>query len=166
MDEGDESALAAHLDLQTDPLASRSGFFLRAESMHAYLRARDRAAGRSEPAWDDTPLLDRSHGEGFLWVLNEAFWQPGMYFLDEPEAALSFSSCLALLSLLHDMPAQGSQVVLATHSPLLAALPGATLLELGEWGIRETAWKDLEMVQRWQGFLQSPDRFLHHLLDP
>lgn len=98
-------------------------------------------------------------------MLNEAFWPPGMYFLDEPEAALSFSSCLALLSLLHEMPAQGSQVVLATHSPLLAALPGATLLELGEWGIRESNWEDLEMVQRWRGFLQSPDRFLRHLLD-
>jgi predicted ATPase len=56
--------------------------------------------------------------------------------MDEPEAALSFSSCLGLVSLLDQMQREGSQVIVATHSPLLMSLPGATLLEVGDWGIR------------------------------
>lgn len=162
---GDESELAAHLRLHCHPMASRAGFFLRAEAMHGYLDARDRAAGVTEPAWSAAPTLASSHGEGFLWVLKTHFWQQGVYFLDEPEAALSFSGCLALLSLLNTMRAEGSQVILATHSPLIAALPGATVIELGDWGWRESPWQELEMVQRWRDFLEAPERFFRHLFD-
>jgi predicted ATPase len=162
---GDESPLADWITLDTHPMASRSGFFLRAEAMHQYLSARDRQTGWTERAWDDRPLLARSHGEAFLAVLSHRFADRGMYFLDEPESALSFSSCLALVSLLDTLAAEGSQVIVATHSPLIAALPGATLLELGEWGWRATGWEQVEMVQRWRAFLNSPDAFLRHLLD-
>lgn len=161
---GDESALAANLRLHCHPMASRSGFFLRAEAMHGYLQERDRAAGVTEPPWADVPPLSRSHGEGFLWVLQQHFADSGVYFLDEPEAALSFSSCLALLSLLDTLRAEGSQVVVATHSPLIAALPGATVLELGDWGWRECAWQELDLVRQWRGFLDSPQQFLRYLL--
>lgn len=161
---GDESPLGSWLALDTAPMASRAGFFLRAEAMHSYLAARDRQAGRTELAWDDRPLLARSHGEAFLAVLNHRFADRGVYFLDEPESALSFSSCLALISLLDTLRAEGSQVIVATHSPLIAALPGATLLELGDWGMRESRWEELEMVQRWRAFLTAPESFLRHLL--
>lgn len=77
---------------------------------------------------------ERAGGESFLTVLRHRFTDPGVYFLDEPEAALSFRSCLGLISLLDVMRAEGSQVVCATHSPLLVSLPGATLLEVGERG--------------------------------
>jgi len=162
---GDESPLGSWITLQTAPMASRSGFFLRAEAMHDYLADRDRKTGVTERSWDGRPLLARSHGESFLTVLSERFTDVGMYFLDEPESALSFASCLGLVSLLDTMRAEGSQVIVATHSPLIAALPGATLIELGEWGWRETRWEDLEMVQRWRGFLAEPEGFLRHLLD-
>lgn len=161
---GDESPLGPWLSLQTAPMASRAGFFLRAEAMHAYLSERDRSAGRTERSWDGRPLLARSHGESFLAVLSERFAEVGVYFLDEPESALSFSSCLALVALLDTLRAEGSQVIVATHSPLIAALPGATVLELGDWGWRETGWEELEMVQRWRSFLQAPERTLRHLL--
>lgn len=163
VDSGDESPLSGHLMLSCAPMASRAGFFLRAETMHSYLRDRDRAAGRTEPAWSQTPLLARSHGEGFLWLFEEAFWQPGMYFLDEPEAALSFSSTLALVSLLARMPQEGSQVIVATHSPLIAATPGATVIEVGDDGLVETPWQDTDLVRNWSSFLQAPERYLRHL---
>jgi predicted ATPase len=162
---GDESPLGSWISLQTAPMASRAGFFLRAEAMHSYLSERDRRTGRTERSWDGRPLLDRSHGESFLAVLRERFTDVGMYFLDEPESALSFASCLGLVSLLDTLRAEGSQVIVATHSPLIAALPGATLIELGDWGWRETGWQELEMVQRWRGFLREPEGFLRHLLD-
>ncbi len=162
---GDESPLERWLALHTAPMASRAGFFLRAEAMHSYLAARDRNSGTSERSWDGRPLLARSHGEGFLAVLRERFNDCGVYFLDEPESALSFTSCLALVSLLDTVRAEGSQVIVATHSPLIAALPGATVIELGDWGWRETVWEDVEMVQRWRSFLREPDGFLRYLLD-
>ncbi|MBN9608911.1 MAG: hypothetical protein BGO26_15095 [Actinobacteria bacterium 69-20] len=161
---GDESPLGSWLSVATAPLAARSGFFLRAEAMHSYFAARDEATGRTERAWDDRALLARSHGESFLAVLRERFNDVGVYFLDEPESALSFSSSLALVALLDTLRAEGSQVIVATHSPLIAALPGATLIELGDWGWRETSWEEADMTWNWRAFLDAPGRFLRHLL--
>jgi len=88
----------------------------------------------------------------------------GLYILDEPEAALSFQSCLGLIALLHDMAAGGSQVVVATHSPLLAALPGATILQLDDEGITPTPWEELELVRSWRTYLDRPELYLRPLL--
>jgi proline dehydrogenase len=77
-------------------------------------------------------------------------------------AALSFRSCLGLMALLDTLRREGSQVVLATHSPVLVSLPGATLLEVGDWGIRRVdSADDLELVQEWRvprraGAIPSP----------
>jgi predicted ATPase len=64
---------------------------------------------------------------------------------------------------LHDLAAAGSQVVVATHSPILAAVPGASLLELGPWGIRPATWEDLNLVVSWRQFMRDPRAFLRHL---
>jgi predicted ATPase len=161
----EDSPLARCLRARTHRLASPAGFFLRAEAMHAYIAAID-----SDPtqrrAWGGQLLNQQSHGESFLSVLRHRFTDVGVYFLDEPEAALSFQSCLGLLALLHDMREQGSQVVVATHSPLLASLPGATLLELGDWGVRPASYDELELVSNWRSFLDEPQRWLRHLLEP
>lgn len=107
----------------------------------------------------------RSHGEGFLAFLEERTTERGLWILDEPESALSFRSCLRLLALLDGVVAAGSQVLLATHSPLLAALPGALVYELHGSGFSAREWADLELVQDWRMFLDDPGRLLHHLLD-
>jgi predicted ATPase len=57
----------------------------------------------------------------------------------------------------------GAQVVVATHSPVLAALPGARLVEVGDWGLREAEWGDLELTASWRQFLDDPRSFLRHL---
>lgn len=137
------------------------GLFLRAERMHAQA---EQFSGRGR--WSrriDGPLLERSHGEGFLQVLAGMTAEPGLYVLDEPESALSFDSSLMLLAILQDMLAAGSQVVLATHSPILAALPGAALLQLDEGGITPVAYDDSDLVTSWRTFLTKPDAFLRHL---
>ena len=70
------------------------------------------------------------------------------------------------LPLLAQMADEGSQVIVATHSPLLMSLPGATLLEIGEWGLRLLpSYDDADLVQSWRTFLQEPDLYLRHLLD-
>jgi predicted ATPase len=139
----------------------QGGCFLRAEAMHAHFTAVD--AGTDLRAFDGRGLNTRSHGEGFLAFLESRQTERGLYVLDEPEAALSFRSCLALLYLLLDAVAAGSQVLLATHSPLLAAAPSARILHLDADGFTTRDWADLDMVQDWREFLTAPDRWLRHL---
>jgi predicted ATPase len=114
---------------------------------------------------DEPVFHEMSHGESFLAVLRTRFDSPGFYCLDEPEAALSFSSTLGLIAALQELVDQGGQVLCATHSPVLAAMPGATLLEVGDWGLRETTWDELELVQHWRRYLEAPERYLRHVLD-
>jgi predicted ATPase len=104
-------------------------------------------------------------GEGFLALLESRTTERGLWILDEPESALSFRSSLRLLALLHGIANTGSQVLLATHSPLLAALPGATVYELDGAGFTEREWPELDLVRDWQAFCDDPRRLLHHLLD-
>src|ERR1700712_3462792 len=126
---------------------SRWGFFLRAESMHGLYTYLAEHRGEHDPDFHAM-----SHGESFLAVLRTRFDSPGFYCLDEPEAALSFSGQLALLGAMHDLASDRAQLVCATHSPILASLPGARLLEVGDWGIRETTYDGLEPVGHWKRY--------------
>ena len=157
-----ESPLHRTLQLVRSVGAARWGYFLRAETMHGlytYLEA-TQSPRRPEPL-----LHEMSHGESFLEVLSRHFDEPGFYVLDEPEAALSFTSCLALVDLLHRLGRAGAQVLCATHSPLLTALPGATILELDDDGLHRTAWDDLDLVAHWRTYLRDPRSYLRHVLD-
>ena len=154
-----ESPLGEVLRLVRTPGRGNAAYFLRAETTHGlytYLEGL--------PGSPDTDLHDRSHGEGFLALLERRFARPGFYLLDEPEAALSFTSTLSLISRLAALADAGAQLVVATHSPVLTALPGATVLELGDHGIRTTVWSELAVVDHFRMFLDRPDRYLHHLL--
>ncbi|NLP86116.1 AAA family ATPase [Microbacterium sp. CFH 90308] len=156
-----ESMLSDWLRLQRGIGSPRWGYFLRAETMHSfYTYLEENPSTRAEPVFHEM-----SHGESFLAVLDTRFDSPGFYCLDEPEAALSFASTLTLISTLHRISAEGGQVLCATHSPVLASLPGAKIVEVGEWGLREARWEDLELVQHWRSYLAAPERYLRHLLD-
>ena len=105
-----------------------------------------------------------SHGESFLEVIVDRFRGRGLWVLDEPEPALSFTGCLALVGALQELLlAGGSQVILSTHSPILARLGGARILETGQWGIRESTSEDLDLVRNWKFFLDDPERYFRHL---
>ncbi|WP_456696494.1 AAA family ATPase [Aeromicrobium sp. P5_D10] len=153
-----ESPLHESLRLQRGIGTGRWGFFLRAETMHGWYSYMDEY-GKGEPDYHAM-----SHGESFLEVLTRKFDSPSFYCLDEPEAALSFRSTLTLIRVLHDIAAAGGQVLCATHSPVLASMPGARILEVGDWGIRDAAWEDLELVKHWKAYLDAPMRYLRHTL--
>lgn len=159
-----ESPLGDWLQIERSPSAPRWGFFLRAETMHGYYSYLE-----ALPDSPDQHLHSLSHGESFNDLLENKLNHPqfvtGLACLDEPEAALSFASTLNWLVGLREMAERGTQVICATHSPLLASLPGARILELGEWGIRESSWEDLQIVQHWRNYLESPQRYLRHLFD-
>ncbi len=105
----------------------------------------------------------RSHGESFLTLFQSRLVPGGLYLLDEPEAALSPLRQLALLSLIKQMVEAQCQFVIATHSPLLLAFPGASLLNFAEGKVSETAYDDLEHVTLMRAFLSDPQAFLHRL---
>ncbi|MFC7374827.1 MULTISPECIES: AAA family ATPase [unclassified Brachybacterium] len=151
-----ESPLVDHLQLVRGAGASKKGFFLRAETMHSLFTY-------YEEIGVGGVMHERSHGESFLEIVSERSRIGGLWLLDEPESALSLSGCLALLGLVRDLVAGGAQIILSTHSPVLAALPGADLYELGPWGIRAATYDDLDLVRTWRSFLESPQRFLRHL---
>lgn len=161
-----ESPLHEWLTVVRDPGASRWGYFVRAETMHGLFTYLD--TSRSESAWTRDPLFHvLSHGESFVALLGtRRFRGEGLFVLDEPEAGLSFSAQLHLVAELTEMSRRDrTQVVLATHSPVLAAIPGARVLELGEHGIRPTTWDDLEVVTHHSSFLADPRRYLRHVID-
>jgi predicted ATPase len=129
--------------------------------MHGFYSYLEANPSRGRP---DITFHEMSHGESFLQLVADRFRGAGLWILDEPESALSFAGCLALLGLLKEATASGkSQVIMSTHSPLLAALPGAQILELGDWGYRPRAWDELDLVTNWQRFLSAPQRYLKHL---
>jgi predicted ATPase len=160
----EDAALWRDLRLAGDWPRPQGGVWLRGEAMHGLFAGIDSAAVELR-AFDGVPLNSRSHGEGFLALLESRTTERGLWILDEPESALSFRSSLRLLALLHGMQAAGSQVMLATHSPVLAALPGARIYQLDDNGFTAREWADLDLVRDWQSFFDAPTRLLHHLLD-
>lgn len=156
-----ESDLSEHLQLIRSPGSSRRGFFLRAETMHGFYTYLEQNPRTGDP---DIDFHSLSHGESFLELVGDRFRGSGLWVLDEPESALSFAGSLSLLATLKEiMEDPESQVLLSTHSPILAALPGATVLEVGPWGLRPAVWEELELVANWRNFLSGPERFLRHL---
>jgi predicted ATPase len=157
-----ESDLHEWLRLERSPGAKKWGYFVRAETMHgfySYLKANPPTGLAEEPDFHSL-----SHGESFLALLRTRFNSPGLYCLDEPESGLSFSAQVALVSTLRELAEDGAQVLCATHSPLLAAIPGANVLEVGPWGLRRAAYDDLEVVGHWRAYLADPMRYLRHVL--
>jgi predicted ATPase len=157
-----ESPLHELLQLVRSPAARGWSYFLRAETMHGlYTYLEELPAGGSRP----TPRLHQlSHGESFLEVLAQHFHAPGFYLLDEPDSALSFSSCLALLGVLDQLVRDGGQAICAIHSPLLTALPGANILQLDDSGYTPVHWRDLTIVDHWRRYLTDPHSYLRHIL--
>ncbi|MEZ0491055.1 AAA family ATPase [Kineococcus sp. TBRC 1896] len=156
----DGSSLADRLQVVRGPGGRRETFFLRAETMHRfydYLEQSDVEATVKV----GYQYHYRSHGEGFLDLLASRYVaRAGVVLLDEPESALSFENCLVAARSLADLARRGKQVVCATHSPVLTAVPGARVLEVDERGMTSTTWEDLRLVHDWRFFLDAPERYL------
>lgn len=133
------------------------GFYLRAETAFGML---EYMTGAGIPGYGDKPSWEVSHGESYLQAILGRFDGPGLYLLDEAEGPLSFESTLQLLYRIQDLvSAFPAQVIYATHSPMVAALPGAQILEMTDEGIAERKWADLESVALWKRFLGRPETF-------
>ncbi|MET3699206.1 predicted ATPase [Bacillus oleivorans] len=105
----------------------------------------------------------RSHGEKFLDFFYSQIHPSGLYILDEPEAPLSPIKQIALIKMIIDSVGEGSQFMISTHSPILMAIPGATIYSLEDDQMIEREYEEIEHVQLTKQFLESPERFLRHL---
>jgi predicted ATPase len=157
------SGLSGALRLVRGTRRPRTDFFLRAESFFTaatYLDELDKEDPKALLSYGGRSLHEQSHGESFLALLLNRFGPDGLYFLDEPEAALSAQNCLTCLRRMHQLVGEGSQFVVATHSPILLAYPGATIYECGEAGLAPVDYDDAAPVRVTRGFLAGPERFL------
>lgn len=142
----------------------RDGYFLRAESFfNVATEIENRSVGRS---YGGRPLHEQSHGESFMALLENRFGGKGLYILDEPEAALSPQRQLAALKRIHQLVQDGSQFVIATHSPILMVYPEATIYVCSPEGIRQRAYEDTEHYEVMHEFMSNPRRTLRQLLEP
>jgi len=110
-------------------------------------------------------LDSNSHGEGFLKLFQERFAGEGLYLLDEPEAPLSPQRQLALLALIKSMVDQNAQFIIATHSPIVMAYPGANILSFDGGTLHAEAYETLEHVVLTRTFLNNPQAYLRHLME-
>lgn len=158
-----ESNLAEFLRPVRNARREKSGFFLRAESMFNLFSEVNRMDG-SMYGWEDAHRM--SHGESFLYVVQERFGSNSLFVLDEPEAALSPQRQLGLLKLIHERIGQGCQFIMATHSPILLGYPGALIHWLDGNGIRQIDFRETEHYQVTKRFLDDPEGMLKMLLAP
>ena len=165
------SPLAEYLRLARSPRRMADSFFLRAESYYNVATEierldRDDGAPTTIANYGGRSLHEQSHGESFFALFAHRLRGPGFYLLDEPEAALSPSRQLAFLSRLHELVENGSQFLIATHSPILMAYPDADILLLDAAGPpRVVAYRDTEHYQVTRNFLTRTEPMLDILLD-
>ena len=158
-----ESSLGEHLVLGRGTAKPRTGFFLRAESYYNVATEIERLG--LVPIYGEESPHDRSHGESFLDLVTHRFGPNGLYLLDEPEAALSVRGAMALVARLADLAARNCQMLVATHSPVLLALPGATILQIDDDGsVVRVGFDEALPVRLPREFLADPGRLVRVLL--
>lgn len=136
--------LATYMDDKDDPEYSRS----------AYLGL-----------WGGKSLHEQSHGESFMATITNRLRGAGVYLFDEPEAALSPSRQLAALSAFHSLVNLDSQLIIATHSPILMAYPDALIYHFSENGIKPIDYKETEHYTITKEFLNKPDKMIKYLFE-
>jgi predicted ATPase len=141
------------------------GFYLRAESFFNVASYVD-SVGAIE-GYGGRSLHDQSHGESFLSLMQHRFAGPGFYVMDEPEAALSPQRQLGALVILHDLleANDGVQFLVATHSPILLAYPGAQIFSFDGGKIHEIAYRESQPFQLVSRFVAAPERYIAALFD-
>lgn len=163
------SELFKYLTLAKGIFRPGTGFFLRAESFYNVATEIDELD--KDPLqsilhnYGGKSLHEQSHGESFYSLIQNRFFENGLYILDEPEAALSPSRQMGLITRIHDLCQQRCQFIIATHSPIIMAYPNAMIYLLENDKIKIIKYKDTEHYKITHRFLNNPDQMLKILLD-
>ena len=152
------------------------GFFLRAESFYNVASEIDRLGGSGmegmtgvqrflEQNYGGKSLHEQSHGESFMSLALNRFRGNSIFFLDEPESALSPSRQMTLIARIHELVEEDSQFIIATHSPILMAYPHAQIVVLSDDSAEVTPYRETEHYNLTRSFLEAPEKMLRYLLD-
>ncbi len=147
----------------------KNGYFFRAESFFNVANYIDELVKSGGPEKAYAPyggksLHEQSHGESFLAFFKNRLGTDGFFVFDEPEAALSPQRQLSLLVIIHEMCKNpNSQFIIATHSPLLLAYPGATIYSCDSGKLKTVSYTDTEHYQITKNFLNNPEQYLQYL---
>lgn len=160
------SELADAITLVRGVKKEKYGYFLRAETFYTTANYAESGTflGGDSPSpilFDGKHIHQQSHGEAFMSIV-KSFYN-GLFIFDEPESALSPQRLLHLLVAIHELEKQGSQFIIATHSPILLAYPDATIYEFSSTGIHKTCYEDIEHVKLTRDFLDNPANFFNKL---
>lgn len=158
------SELCEHLILSKSKYA-KDGFFLRAESFYNVATNIDEMDSDLLTSYGGKSLHEQSHGESFLALIQNRFGGNGIYILDEPEAALSPARLLTLIAEIDSLVKANSQFIIATHSPILMAVPNAQIYQFTEDGVESVSYQQTEHYQLTRRFLENPDQMLRYLLE-
>lgn len=137
-------------------------YFLRAESFYNLATFIDEEGSTRD--FDDKSLHWRSHGEAFMAILQKKLRGKGLYIFDEPEAALSPQRQLSALAIMHELVKDDSQIIMATHSPIFMAYPGATLLSIDDGQLVEITFEETDHYKIYDLFFKNHQGLLHNLL--
>ena len=165
------SELHEYIRLVKGTKRPKDGFFLRAESFYnvaTTIEQLDSAGGAGASiigAYGGTSLHQMSHGESFFAVFQNRLGGNGLYILDEPEAALSPVRQMALLTRIHELVQQNSQLIIATHSPIIMAYPYSQIIQLTETGFCSVAYEQTEHYLIMKEFTNNRGKMLKILLD-
>lgn len=165
------SPLHEFLRLSRGAKRPQDGFFLRAESFFnvaSEIQRLDESGSFGPPIIDSyggRSLHEQSHGESFMALLVNRFGGNGLYILDEPEAALSPTRQMAMISRMHDLVKSNSQFIIATHSPIILSYPNAKIYQLEESGLQCVEYEETEHYRVTRDFLNRPDKMLKILLE-
>ncbi len=139
------------------------GSFFGSSVFHDFARILDEWAA-ADPALLDyfggQSLLTQSHGQSIMSFFKARYEIKGLYLMDEPETALSPATQIALLKLLARMAAAGhAQFIIATHSPILLACPGAAIYSFDEIPIQPIAYEQTPHYQTYKDFMSDPHKY-------
>ncbi|PSV20999.1 AAA family ATPase [Photobacterium leiognathi subsp. mandapamensis] len=140
-------------------------YFLRAESFYNVATYLDQLIPPPLQGYGGQSLHHQSHGESFMAMISNKLRGNGLYIMDEPEAALSPARQMVALSEIHRLVEDGSQFIIATHSPILLAYPRAKIYQFSDSGIYETAYEDTEHYEITRNFLNRHQQMMKILME-
>ena len=162
------SDLYDFLKISKTPNYAKDSYFLRAESYYNVAteieKLDEEGMGRKIiDSYGGKSLHKQSHGESFFALLMHRLGGNGMYFFDEPEAALSPMRLLEFLVRMDNLVKRNSQFIIATHSPILMAYPNAEIFEIKDGKLKKTTYEETEHYQITRYFINNPKGMIHNL---
>lgn len=164
------SVLHQYIRVARAAVRAKDGFFLRSESFfnvgtNIEELDKENMGPKVIDNYGGVSLHEQSHGESFWALLSHRFGGNGLYILDEPEAALSPTRQMAMLTRMHQLIGRQSQFIIATHSPIVMAYPDATIYQLTENGIKKTSYTETENYKTSYHFINNYKNMLKILLE-